>query len=193
MFFIDKSDNSIGNHTTPETSCQNDEGISIKEKKSIEFDSLPVTLDQFTALPQAELQSPYETAAMFVVALNLYTQNKDEAIAMMNFLKGPDPLTQRELGLFKTQMTSYLARSYFTGATPQNDYTPSQPYTVVISDNPYSYANQGFAKLFVHCGGADSPRPIEMRLAKNGRWYLTGFGSSLLVGIRKPESTNPWR
>ena len=161
-------------------------------KKSIEFTVLPATLDQFTALPQAGLQSPYDTAAMFVAALSLYTQNRNESIAMINFLKGPVPLSPRELGLFKTQVMDYLARSYFADATPQNGYTPSQPYTVVVSDNPYSYASHGYAKLFVHCGGADSPRPIEMRLAKDGRWYLSGFGASLLAGIRKPDSADPW-
>ena len=160
-------------------------------KQSVEFSALPLTLDQFMALPQAEMQSPYETVAMLVVALNLYTQNKDESLAMMNFLKGPEPLSQHDISLIKMQMTDYLARSYFAGATPDNDYTPSQPYSVVISDNPYSYAEQGHVNLFVHCGGADSPRPVKTRLAKNGRWYLTGH-ASLLVGIREPESTNPW-
>ena len=160
-------------------------------KKSVEFSSLPVKLDKFKTLPQAEMKSPYDTAAMFVVALTLYTQDRDESIAMINFLKGPSPLSQRELSLFKTQVTDYLARSYFAGATPQNDYLPSQPYTVVVSDNAHSYAESGCVNLFVHCGGADSPRPIEMRLAKDSKWYLTGH-SSLLAGIRKPESTNPW-
>ena len=159
--------------------------------KSLTFPSLPASMAEFTALPQAGLQSPYESAALFAVALSLYTQNKDESVAMINFLKGPSPLSQRDLSLFKTQVTDYLARSYFAGATPQNDYAPSQPYTVTISDNPHSYAEQGSVKLFVHCGGADSPRPIEMRLAKDGKWYVTGY-SSLLSGIRKPESANPW-
>ena len=160
-------------------------------KKTIEFSTLPTTLEQFTAMPQAEMQSPYDTAAMFVVALSLYLQNKEASIAMMNYLKGPMPLSANKLSLMRTQMTDYLARSYFSGATPQNDYSPSQPYAVVISDNPHSYAEQGYAKLFVHCGGADSPRPVAMRLAKDSRWYVTEH-SSLLLGIRKPESANPW-
>ena len=158
---------------------------------TIEFSSLPVTLEQFMALPQAKLESPFDTIAMSVVALNHYAQNKDESIAMMNYLKGPDPLSAHDLSLIKMQMNDYLARSYFVGATPDNDYAPSQPYAVSINENPYSYANEGCAKLFVHCGGADNPRPVETRLAKDGKWYLIGH-SSLLVGIREPESTNPW-
>ena len=160
-------------------------------KGNVAFSLLPTTLDQFKALPQANLQSPYEAAAMFVVALSLYKQNREEAIAMMNFMKGPAPVSPRELSLIKTQVTDFLIRSYFAGATPQNDYAPTQPYTVVLSENVYSYAEHGCAKLFVRCGGADSPRPISMRLAKDGKWYVTEY-SSLLSGIRKPESANPW-
>ena len=168
------------------------EGLNFaKGKQGIAFPALPATLNQFTSLPHAGLQSPYETAAMFVVALSVYPQNKDESIAMINFLKGPAPLSARNLDLFKMQVTDYLSRSYFAGSTPQNDYAPTKPYTVVITDNPHSYGVQGVVKLFVYCGGADSPRPIEMRLAKDGKWYLTEY-SSLLSGIRKPESTNPW-
>jgi hypothetical protein len=171
--------------------ADNNETPAAGGTKSLVFPSLPAALAEFTALPQARLQSPYESAALFVVALSLYIQNKDESVAMINFIKGPSPQSQRELSLLKTQMTDYLSRSYFSGATPQNDYTPSQPYTVTISDNPHSCAAQGSVKLFVHCGGADSPRPIEMRLAKDGKWYVTGY-SSLLLDIRKPESANPW-
>jgi len=163
----------------------------IDGRQLIVFPALPTSFEEFTALPQAVLCSPYETAAMFVAALSFYVQNRDESVAMMNYLKGPAPLSARELSLFKTQVTDYLARSYFAGATPQNDYAPSQPFTVVISDNAHSYSTPNAVNLFVHCGGADNPRPIEMRLAKDGKWYLTGH-SSLLLGIRKPESTNPW-
>ena len=162
-----------------------------KGKKTIGFPSLPNTLAEFTTLPQASLQSPYDTAALFVAALSTYNQNKREFSAMVNFLKGPSPLSAREVGFFTGKVTDYLARSYFAGATPQNDYMPSQPFTVVVSDNPNSFAAEGQAKLFVQCGGADSPRPIAMRLAKDGKWYLTEY-SSLMLGIRKPESSNPW-
>ena len=177
----------MNNENTTGNSTLNNTG----GKKSIEFAALPVTLEEFMALPQAKMQTPYETAAMFVIALHLYPQNKDVSIEMINCLKGPSPLSARDISLFKTQVTNYLVRSYFTGAAPQNDYAPAVPYSVLISDNAHSYASQGLAKLFVHCGGADSPRPIEMRLAKDNKWYLTGY-ASLLAGIRKPESADPW-
>ena len=83
-----------------------------------------------------------------------------------------------------------MPRSYFSGAVPQNDYQPSQPYTVRVSENPYSYENENYAKLFLTSGGADSPRYVQLRKAKDGRWYL--WEQFILVGIRPPESTDPW-
>jgi len=166
-------------------------------RQSISFQALPTTQAAFAALPQAGMTSPYHTAAMYVVALNAYASNKTEAIAMMNFLKGPQPLSPRDLSMLTDSMERdpgkgpLLAQSYFSGATPENDYTPSQPYTVVVSDNTYSFQNQGYAKLFVQCGGADSPRPITLRQAKEGKWFLWEQ-NMLLSGIKKSASSNPW-
>ena len=67
---------------------------------------------------------------------------------------------------------------------------PSQPYTVTVSENPYSYQNEGYAKMFIRSGGADSPREVLLRKAKDGKWYL--WEQFILVGIRQPESQNPW-
>ena len=166
-----------------------------KGTNSIVFNNIPTTQAAFVSLPQAAMQSPYDTAAMFVVALNVYPRNPNESIAMMNFLKGPQPLSARELSLLQSQMGqanngAFLAQSYFAGATPENNYMPSKPLTVVVSDNPYSWGNQGYAKLFVACGGADSPRPITLRLAQDGKWYL--WEHMLLSGIKQARSSSPW-
>jgi hypothetical protein len=84
----------------------------------------------------------------------------------------------------------YVPRSYFEGATPANNYLPAEPYTVMVSDNPYSYQNETYATLYVRSGGADSLRSVQMRLAKDGRWYL--WEQFILADIRQPESMNPW-
>ena len=159
------------------------------------FSTMPETLSEFRSLPQAEMKTPFETAAMLVAALCVYPLNKDESIAMINYLKGPTPLSNRELQFIADRMSQnnkagFIGASYFNGATPQNDYTPSQPYTVTVSENPYSYDNQGYANLYIKSGGADSARPVNLRQAKDGKWYL--WEQLLLADIRQPESTNPW-
>ena len=163
---------------------------------SVTFFSIPTTLAEFAALPQAALRTPADTAAMCIIALCAYKHNVNECIAMMNALKGPVPMNQRDISFLNDRMrqnskAGFIGESYFVGATPQNEYTPSQPYTIIVSENPYSYDQQGYVKLFIKSGGADSGRPITMRQAKDGRWYLWEY-SSMLLDIRAPESTNPW-
>lgn len=162
------------------------------KSENVVFANLPETYEQFTALPQAAMSNPFDTAAMTVLALCFYPQDKELSLRMLDFLRGPRPLSPAEKQFINDRFSDsdYVPRSYFTGATPANDYQPSQPYTVKVSENPYTYANEGYAKMFLTSGGADNPREIVLRLAKDGKWYL--WDQMILVGIRAPESTNPW-
>ena len=46
-------------------------------------------------------------------------------------------------------------------------------------------------KLFIPCGGADSPRPIKLRMrGSDGKWFL--WEQYLLTGVRTPKSADPW-
>ena len=160
--------------------------------EEIVFDRLPETLEEFKAMPQAALSTPFQTAAMTVLAFCFYPQNPQLSLDMVNYLRGPRPLSGYEQNFIKDRFrdSDYVPRSYFEGATPQNDYLPQEPYRVRVSENPYSYQNQGYATLYIRSGGADSPRSVQLRLAKDGKWYL--WEQFILVGIRQPESQNPW-
>ena len=160
--------------------------------EEIVFDRLPESLEEFKAMPQAALSTPFQTAAMTVLAFCFYPQNPQLSLDMVNYLRGPRPLSGYDQSFIKDRFrdSDYVPRSYFEGATPQNDYLPQEPYRVRVSENPYSYQNQGYATLYIRSGGADSPRSVQLRLAKDGKWYL--WEQFILVGIRQPESQNPW-
>lgn len=160
--------------------------------EKIVFSALPEDLEEFKSLPQAALSSPFDTAAMTVLALCFYPENKELSIDMLNYLRGPRPLNGMEKQFIADRFRDkdYVPRSYFEGAKPENDYLPNEPYTVSVSEDANSYAEEGYANLFIPSGGADSPRPVKLRLAKDGKWYL--WEQYLLTGIRQPESRNPW-
>ena len=163
---------------------------------SVTLDSMPTTLAEFTALPQAALTTPFDTAALTVAALFVYANNKDFAVEMLNYLRGPNTMSQRDVSFLSERMSQnkkwgFLGASYFKGAGPKHNYMPSMPYTVTVSENPYSYTNQGHATLYIKSVGADSPRPVTLRQAKDGKWFLWEY-SSLLLDIRAPEYLNPW-
>lgn len=58
----------------------------------ITLNSLPKTLDELKAMPQAALTVPEEVTALTVAALALYPENPAETEKMLDFLRGPRPL-----------------------------------------------------------------------------------------------------
>jgi len=171
------------------------QGVSNLGNKSetFTFSALPESAAQLQALPEATLDSPFKTAALTLCALCAYAADKPTGIEMLNFLKGPKPLTPYEISFIDDRLRdgkTYVPFSYFKGATPDNNYTPDEPFTVTISSNPYSDANEGYMKLFLRSGGADSPREVVLRMKGDGRWFL--WDQMLLPDIRQPKAADPW-
>ena len=158
----------------------------------ITFYDLPETLEAFKVMAEAKQDTPFGTAALTVLAFCVYPKNKELSLQMLDILRGPRPLSvmDRQFIADRFRDKDYVPRSYFEGATPLNNYQPSLPYAINISENPYTYQNEGYATLYVTSGGADSPRSVQLRLAKDGKWYL--WEQYILADIRKPESENPW-
>ena len=157
------------------------------------FNSLPESLAELQATPEAVLDSPYKTAALSLCALCAYAADKNIGIEMLNFLRGPRPLSPYDILFLDDRFrdgNTYVPFSYFKGATPDNNYLPSLPFTVTIESNPYSDANEGYKKLFIKSGGADNPREIVLRMRGDGKWFL--WDQFLLVGIRTPKAQDPW-
>ena len=157
------------------------------------FKSLPENVEELKALPEASLDSPFKTAALAMAALCHYEKNPEETFEMLNFLKGPEPLSTYEKQFIKERLSgkTYKVKSFFAGATPQNNYEPSTPYTITVSDNSYSYPEENWATLYIQSGGADSPRPIKFRKKPStGQWFLNEI--QCLADIREPVASDPW-
>ena len=172
----------------------NNAAMSIGNKsETFTFTSLPESLAQMQALPEASLDSPFKTAALTVCALCAYAADKNIGTEMLNWLRGPRPLNGTEISFlndrFRDEKT-YIPFSYFEGATPDNDYTPSEPFRVTVQSTHVSGEEQGYMKLFIPCGGADSPRPIKLRMKGDGKWFL--WEQYLLTGVRTPKAADPW-
>ncbi len=163
------------------------------KKETFTFSSLPESLSEMQSLPEASLDSPFKTAALTVCAICAYAADKNIGAEMLNWLRGPRPLSGGDISFLNDRFRdgkTYVPFSYFQGATPDNDYTPNQPYTLIVETNPYSDANEGYMKLFIRSGGADNPREVVLRRRGDGKWFL--WDQFLLVGIREPKSSDPW-
>lgn len=161
-------------------------------KRTFTFDALPESLAQMQSLPEAALETPFQTAALTVLALCAYGAEEAIGIEMLNWLKGPRPLTGYEISFLKDRFRGghHVPFSYFSGATPENDYTPTQPFTLTFEAGPYADANPGYKKLHIRSGGADNPREVVLRQKGDGTWLL--WDQFLMVGIRQAKSEDPW-
>ena len=166
---------------------------SDSKRETFTFTALPESLAQMQALPEAALDNPYQTAALTLCALCAYAADRAIGAEMLNWLRGPRPLGNHDISFLNDRFRDgkfYVPFSYFKGAVPENNYTPTQPYTVTFYAGPYADVNEGYKKLFVDSGGADNPREIVLRMRGDGKWFL--WDQFLLVGIRDPKSEDPW-
>ncbi len=163
------------------------------QSASFVFTALPADLTELKALPEATLDSPYKTAALAVAALCRFEQDESAVHEMLNYLKGPEPLSNLEKQFLRDRLRGkgYKSFSFFAGATPENGYVPAQPYQITVSSNPYSFETENWATVYVQSGGADSPRPIKLRKKPSaGQWFLNEL--QCLSDIRIPKEDDPW-
>ncbi len=151
-------------------------------------------------LERIDRTNPFNVVGAYINILVSYNKdNQDNFFELMQYLMGEyQPLSNLAKQGVNDRMNQndkykFIGKSYFMGATPENDYTPELPLRVEVKTNPYTDENEGYKRLFVKSGGADLDRPITVRLAKDGNYYIWSDSyMGLLTDIRKPESENPW-
>jgi len=157
------------------------------------FQNLPQSVADIQALPEYSLDTPFKTCALALLALTRWQTNPDECHAMLDALRGPAPMSVYEKHFLRDRLRGkeYKVTSFFAGATVENGYKPTTPYTISVSDNPYSYPEENWATLYVQSAGADSPRPIKFRKKPStGQWFLNDV--QCLADIRIPAADDPW-
>ena len=156
------------------------------------FAALPESLVQMQAMPEATLRDPFHTAALAVCALCVYAADRHIGTEMLNWLRGPRPLSPFDISFLNDRFRDghHVIFSYFAGAKPENNYTPTRPFTLTIEAGPYADANPGYKKLHIRSGGADNAREIVLRQKGDGQWLL--WDQFLLLSIRPPKSADPW-
>ncbi len=80
---------------------------------------------------------------------------------------------------------------YFKGSTPENSYTPAQPYTLEFLPDPRPQdLESGYMKLYLKTPAFDTPRGITLR-SKGSDWFVWDY-NNLMLGVRTPVKDDPW-
>ena len=171
----------------------NNVGRGKNESQTFTFAAIPASVAEFQALPEATLDSAFKTTALTLVALMNYENNKQAMYEMLDFLNGPDEVSGYTKQFLDDRLNgkAYKVSSFFAGATVANNYTPSTPYSITVSANPYSFDEENWATMYVTSAGADAPRPIKLRKKPStGQWFVSDI--QCLSDIRVPAAADPW-
>lgn len=188
------SDNSVSEDAISENEVQASKHddrvclvISISENEvemyeKFTFSRLPDCVQDLEELQEMGLlyfNDPYFSAALELACLCEYTKDADNGLAMLEYLNGPEELTEFEKNFTAKKLNGmeYKPFSYFEGASPENNYTPTEPYTVTISGDKYTWAVEERVKVFVYSSGATARRAINVRHeASDDHWYVYEHG-----------------
>jgi hypothetical protein len=180
-------------------------GISMVNivSQTIKIEQLPSSVEEFVQLRDEIAKIPEGGAAIFMVALKIYTENEElgkqclvaavdkGSLCQGTVYKGFE-LLHGDMSLIKSQINNdkNIPNSYIKGTSPKDSYKTKAPFIYEFSSNAYSGdLKNGNFKIFVKCMGADSPRPINLIKNDKGIWKASSW-SSVLVGIKKPPITD---
>lgn len=168
---------------------------------NISLNRIPDNIEGFIALRDELANTPEGGAAIFILAMLMFAE--DQNLGMQAFTiamdrtnlredikgyKGFSPAASYDYHFKNFAQKLYWAKSYVLGTSPAGKYElPTVPYQISATRNAHSEQQNGDIKVFVACSGADSPRPITLRVNDKGRWKVVEC-SSMFLGMRVPEN-----
>lgn len=158
----------------------------------VSFEVLPETAEDMQAIVDEHgIDDPLKVTAYFIAAVSRYNEAENDAFAMIDVLRGPQPMSDGDKSFMKERFSDklYLPDAYFEGAKPANDYKAEAPYTVMVYD-VVTEAPEGYAYGEVMTAGAENPRRITLR-EKDGNFYIWEY-NGILLSIKLPASEDPW-
>ena len=92
---------------------------------------LPALTGDYAEAVRPLRADPYMVAALTVETLDAFAADRDRCFRQLALLRSPQRLLPRDLESVRQALEhkSYLPRSYYEGATPENGYTPPTPPT----------------------------------------------------------------
>ena len=156
-------------------------------------------LTSYKDLKKIDRTNPYNVVGMLIHTICNYNPSDTKNFyEMLGYLLGEyQPVSSImkqniEDRMLQNDKFDFIGKSYFKDSIPDNDYKVKE-YIIRIEENT-KIKEEGYIRLMLKSGGADSLREVTLRLSKDGNYYIWGDSfMGLLADIRPPESINPWR
>ena len=147
------------------------------QKASVTFDRFPATMREFEQVRKQIGTEPHGAVALQVMAYEMFRRDKElglRCIALNNASNhsGKDSSPVRQLtSIFRDDNSGrpYQMASFLKGATPENGYNPTKPYTIeVFSDRGRGYEESSayqttVVRMYIVTSGRDDKQvPISV-------------------------------
>lgn len=166
---------------------------------TINLSGIPSNIEDFVSMRNELANTPEGGAAVFVLAMIMFGNDRklgEQALtvaldrsnlaeSMMGY-KGFVPASSLKYHLDRFAAKPYWGRAYVEGTSPENAYELPADLSVTLGRNAYSELSNGDVKIFIKCSGADSPRPITLRVNDKGIWKALEC-SSMFLDMRAPQ------
>lgn len=194
------------NNTAGSVPCEIEGKIShdtydASQNGKVTFERFPNSIVEFEKTRNRLATEPHGAVALQVMAFELFRRNPDdgEKALKMNNTETNFANTLRQLKEMMNTKDAYYARPYLAaallqGATPENAYKPSDPYTVAVRVNPTNkyqkseFLNGTVIYLQVDSKGWDTNwRGVEVVKPKGEQYYLVSNCPAMYTQCKKIE------
>ena len=173
------------------------------------FSTIPTNVEELKQYNISGDDGRYKVLALYIMSLRTWKpENQTDCEEMIGYL------CNKQLSVYEKQRLAdqmkkgkqylYLGNAFLNGATPANNYTPAQPYSVTLTqdsvvdeDQVYIPANPSIPtpdqyRAFIFCQASDSGKWIDVyKSSKDGNWYMYKW-MDLITSIKAPASSNPF-
>lgn len=171
----------------------------VQDEVRISFESFPSTLADWVATESEQHVRPEGVVLLQLMAFELYhtrTSAGEKAVARNNTSSAYSEVMQQLPEIFgksksddKQYARPYIVYSYLEGATPDNGYAPTTPYTIRVRERlnskQWSEMAGGYVyTLEVYSDGYDTPWRAVQVINQGGVWKV--FSSPALYTQCKP-------
>lgn len=153
------------------------------------IEALPRSVAAFQAMRDGLATTPAGGAAMFAIALHVFSEDEQAGIPLLTVAIDASQLVEGPLGAGGRQPRAlrdfrerngqkpWIARSMFQGTAPESGYAlPPLPLRMELRAQP-SDATPDDVKLFVVTTGAESPKPMRLKRNDKGLWKVLEWSS----------------
>lgn len=167
------------------------------EEATVTFDHFPTTVEGFKDLQSKIGDTPQGAAVLQLIAFEMYSQNTEvgtECVKLNNTDVNVPSVMRRIHDIFgkgdpnDTYIRKHLVATYLDGATPENGFNPTRPYTVKVrSSQVHDYERSEILKgyvlyLDVYSSGYDTHwRGCEVVKQKGNEYYTVSNSPSMYV------------